>query len=77
MSAPNAEPIWRREASPIETSPFWENPSGTYLFNLIRLARNRETFDIVYLDGSHSIYVDLAAAIAAVRLLRPGALPFR
>ncbi|WP_198033817.1 class I SAM-dependent methyltransferase [Bradyrhizobium sp. WSM2254] len=53
---------------------FLGNPSGTYLFNLIRLARNRETFDIVYLDGSHSIYVDLAAAIAAIRLLRPGAL---
>lgn len=53
---------------------FLGNASGTYLFNLIRLARNRETFDIIYLDGSHSIYVDLAAAIAAVRLLRPGAL---
>lgn len=53
---------------------FLGNPSGTYLFNLIRLARNRETFDIVYLDGSHSIYVDLAAGIAAVRLLRPSAL---
>ncbi len=53
---------------------FLGNPSGTYLFNLIRLARKRETFEIVYLDGSHSIYVDLAAAIAAVRLLRPGAL---
>ncbi|MFB6421045.1 class I SAM-dependent methyltransferase [Bradyrhizobium tunisiense] len=53
---------------------FLENASGTYLFNLISLARNRETFDIIYLDGSHSIYVDLAAAIAAVRLLKPGAL---
>lgn len=53
---------------------FLGNPSETYLFNLIRLARNRETFDIVHLDGSHSIYVDLAAAIAAIRLLRPGAL---
>lgn len=53
---------------------FLGNSSGTYLFKLIRLARNREAFDIIYLDGSHSIYVDLAAAIAAVRLLRPGAL---
>lgn len=53
---------------------FLGNTSGTYLFNLIRLARNRETFDIIYLDGSHSIYVDLAAAVAAIRLLRPGAL---
>lgn len=74
MFAPNAGPIWRRPASPIETSPFLGNPSGTYLFNLIRLARNRETFDIIYLDGSHSIYVDLAAAIAALPLLKPGAL---
>lgn len=53
---------------------FLGNLSGTYLFNLIRLARNREAFDIVYLDGSRSIYVDLAAAVAAVRLLKPGAL---
>ncbi|MGF6312542.1 hypothetical protein ABIB82_006435 [Bradyrhizobium sp. i1.8.4] len=53
---------------------FLGNHVGTYLFNLIRLARNRETFDIIYLDGSHSIYVDLAAAIAAVRLLKPCAL---
>lgn len=52
---------------------FLGNPSGKYLANLIRLARNRETFDIVSLDGSHSIYVDLAAAIAAVRLLKPAA----
>lgn len=55
---------------------FLGNPSETYLFNLIRLARDRQTFDIIYLDGSHSIYVDLAAAIAAVRLLRPSALFF-
>lgn len=53
---------------------FLENASGTYPFNLISLGRNREIFDIVYLNGSHSIYVDLAATIAAVRLLRPGAL---
>lgn len=62
-----------RMASPIETSHFWKS-AGTYLFNLVRLARNRETFDIIYLDGSHSIYGDLAAAVAAIRLLRPGAL---
>lgn len=53
---------------------FLGNAPGTYLFNLIRLTRNRETFDIIYLDGSHSIYVDLASAVAAIRLLRPGAL---
>ncbi|MGY4298646.1 SAM-dependent methyltransferase [Bradyrhizobium sp. i1.4.4] len=53
---------------------FWGNRVGTYLFNLIRLARHRETFDIIYLDGNHSIYVDLPAAVAAVRLLKPGGL---
>ncbi|WP_156944944.1 hypothetical protein [Bradyrhizobium sp. Ec3.3] len=53
---------------------FLGNVVGTYLFNLIRLARHQETFDIIYLDGNHSIYVDLAAAIAAVRLLKPSAL---
>lgn len=69
MSAPNAGPTWHIADRNIA---FLGNPSGTGLFNLIRLARNREAFDIIYLDGSHSIYVDLAAAIAAVRLLQPG-----
>lgn len=73
-SAPNAGSTWPRPASPIETSPFWEMRREHTSFNLIRLARNRETFDIIYLDGSHSIYVDLAAAVAAMRLLRPSAL---
>lgn len=53
---------------------FLRNQSGKYLFNLIRLATNREIFDTIYLDVSHSFYVDLTAAIAAVRLLEPGAL---
>lgn len=56
---------------------FLGNASGTYLFNSISLARNRETFDVIYLDLSrrrHSIYVDLASAVAAIRLLRAGAL---
>ncbi|WP_128932079.1 hypothetical protein [Bradyrhizobium zhanjiangense] len=50
---------------------FWGNHLGTYLFNLVRLARHYERFDIIYLDGDHSLYVDFAAAIAAVRLLKP------
>lgn len=37
---------------------FLGNASGAYLFDLITLARNRETFDVIYLDGSHSIYLD-------------------
>lgn len=74
MSAPNAGPTCPGPALPIETSPYLGNASRTYLFNLIRLTRNRETFDIIYLDGSHSIYVDLAVAVAAIRLLSPGAL---
>lgn len=53
---------------------FWGNYLGTYLFNLVRLARHYESFDIIYLDGDHSLYVDFAAAIAAVRLLKPGGL---
>ncbi|MFK4529337.1 hypothetical protein ABIF90_007318 [Bradyrhizobium japonicum] len=53
---------------------FWGNYLGTYLFNLVRLARHYESFDIIYLDGDHSLYGDFAAAIAAVRLLKPGGL---
>lgn len=67
MSARNAGPAWPRPASPIKTSPFWEIRQEDTCFNLIRLARNRENFDIVYLDCSHSIYVDLAPAVAAIR----------
>lgn len=74
MFAPNGRADLAKARIADRNITFPGNASGTYLFNLIRLARNRETFDIIYLDGSHSIYVDLAAAVAAIRLLRPGAL---
>lgn len=53
---------------------FIGNRSGTYLFNLIRLGRAGERFDIAYLDGSHSLNVDFAAAVATVPLVKPGGL---
>ncbi len=65
--APNAGPT-RPLLCPIKASGFGGNRVGTYLFNLIRLARNRETFAIIYLDPDHSSCVDLIVAIAAVLL---------
>jgi hypothetical protein len=53
---------------------FLGNRCGTYLFNLVRLGRAGERFDVVYLDGSHSLNTDFPAAVAAIRLLKPGAL---
>lgn len=46
------------------------NSAGTYLYNLIRLRREGWRFDVIYLDGHHTLYVDFPAAIACVPLLK-------
>lgn len=48
------------------------NHTGTYLYNLIRLKREGAKFDLIYLDGHHTMYVDFAAAMACIPLLNPG-----
>lgn len=51
---------------------FMSNSVGTYLYNLIRLKRENKKFDLIYLDGHHTLYVDFAAAFACLPLLKDG-----
>ena len=50
---------------------FIGNRVGSYLYNLIRLRRKGRMFDVIYLDGHHTLYIDFAAAFACVPLLKP------
>ena len=43
---------------------FIGNRVGSYLYNLIRLRRKGRMFDVIYLDGHHTKYIDFAAAFA-------------
>ena len=51
---------------------FVGNRVGTYLYNLIRLQRQGRKFDVIYLDGHHTMYTDFAAAFACIPLLKKG-----
>jgi len=54
---------------PDDNITYIDNRVGTYLYNLIRLKRSRRKFDLIYLDGHHTMYVDFPAAMAVVPLL--------
>ena len=47
------------------------NRTGTYLFNLVELARAGERFDAIYFDGHHTMYVDAGPLLVAASLLAP------
>jgi SAM-dependent methyltransferase len=51
---------------------FLGNRVGTYAWSLMDLLRGGEQFDVVYLDGHHTFYVDLPALMLSHFLLRPG-----
>ena len=51
---------------------FLPNERGNYTWTLFELMRNNRTFDIIYLDGSHTFYIDLPAACLSDALLKPG-----
>ncbi|GEA03267.1 hypothetical protein KUL17_21640 [Alteromonas sp. KUL17] len=51
---------------------FIGNSVGTYLYNLIRLQRLGRKFDVIYLDGHHTMYTDFPAAFACMPLLKEG-----
>lgn len=57
-----------------ELVEFIPNECGSYLYNLVRLQREGRQFDLVYLDGHHTLLTDMAAAFAVLPLLKPGAL---
>ena len=51
---------------------FLPNDCGTYAWTLFALMQAGEVFDVVYLDGHHTIYVDLPAFTILHFLLAPG-----
>ena len=57
---------------PLNTITFLPNRRGTYAWTLMQMVSRRECFDVVYLDGHHTFYVDLPAALLLDLLLRPG-----
>lgn len=53
---------------------FIPNEKGTYAWTMFELLREDERFDLVFLDGHHTFYVDLPALLLADKLLRPGGI---
>lgn len=51
---------------------FYSNERGNYTWTLFELMQNKEKFDIIYLDGNHTFYIDLPAAALSHVLLKPG-----
>ena len=47
------------------------NKTGNYNWTLFELLKNKESFDLIYLDGSHTFYTDLPAFMLAHLLLKP------
>ncbi|MBI3583562.1 MAG: hypothetical protein HY096_06375 [Nitrospinae bacterium] len=50
---------------------FLGNKAGNYNWTLFELLKNKESFDLIYLDGSHTFYTDLPAFMLAHLLLKP------
>lgn len=55
-----------------EAIEYLGNETGTYAWTLFDLMRAGRRFDVVYLDGHHTFYVDLPAFILADRVLESG-----
>jgi predicted O-methyltransferase YrrM len=51
---------------------FVTNSQGTYAWPLFEMMQRGEQFDVIYLDGHHTFYVDLPAFVLADQLLKPG-----
>jgi hypothetical protein len=53
---------------------FRGNATGTYNYSLLKLLRQGMQFDLIYLDGHHTLQTDLPAAILATTMLKPDGL---
>ena len=53
---------------------FLPNTTGTYVWTLFDMLGDRRRFDVVYLDGHHTFYVDVSAVFLGDRLLEPGGM---
>lgn len=51
---------------------FASNKEGTYAWTLFQLLREDKQFDLIYIDGNHTFYIDLPAFILSHYLLNPG-----
>jgi len=51
---------------------FASNRVGAYCWTLFEMLINKERFDVIYLDGHHTFYVDLPAIFLAHYILIPG-----
>lgn len=51
---------------------FFGNTAGSYVWTLFELVQRGESYDAIFLDGHHTLYVDLPAMLLADRLLRNG-----
>lgn len=48
------------------------NRVGTYAWTLFDLMKTGEQFDLIYIDGNHTFYIDLPAFMIADCLIKPG-----
>lgn len=51
---------------------FAPNSTGTYSWPLFEMLQRDEKYDVIYLDGHHTFYIDLPGLLLADRLLKPG-----
>lgn len=51
---------------------FATNSTGTYSWTLFEMLQRGERFDVIYVDGHHTFYIDLPAMVLADKLLKPG-----
>ena len=50
------------------------NTTGTYAWTLFRMLEEDRRFEVIYLDGHHTFYVDIPAVFLGDRLLEAGGL---
>lgn len=55
-----------------ENISFATNSTGTYSWTLFEMLQEGRQFDVIYVDGHHTFYIDLPAIILAEKLLKPG-----
>jgi SAM-dependent methyltransferase len=62
----------RRAGLSLDQVEFVQNTTGTYSWNLFEMLGEGRRFDVIYLDGHHTFYVDVPAVFLGDRLLEPG-----
>jgi len=59
----------KKEALSMEDISFLGNDKGTYSWNMFDLLESNKKFDMIYIDGHHTFYIDLPAFIISNSLL--------